>query len=43
MLALFTCPIFIIMAFVKAVVYEEFKRTDGTYNVKIKVYHQKKE
>ena len=30
------------MALVKAVVYEEFKRTDGTYNVKIKVYHQKK-
>lgn len=30
------------MALVKAVVYEEFKRTDGTYNVKIKVYHQKR-
>jgi len=30
------------MALVKAVVYEEFKKTDGTYNVKIKVYHQKR-
>ena len=28
------------MANVKAVVYEEFKRADGTYNVKIKVYHK---
>jgi integrase len=30
------------MALVKAVVYEEFKKTDGTYHVKIKVFHQKK-
>lgn len=29
------------MATVNAVVYEQFKRADGTYNVKIKVFHKK--
>lgn len=28
------------MAKVKAVIYEQFKQADGTYNVKIKVYHK---
>jgi hypothetical protein len=30
------------MATVNAVVYEHHKKTDGTYNVKIKIFHQKK-
>jgi len=30
------------MATVNAVVYEHHKRADGTYNVKIKIFHQKK-
>ncbi|MCC8409081.1 hypothetical protein LJ707_09075 [Mucilaginibacter sp. UR6-1] len=29
------------MATVNAVVYEQFKRADGTFNVQIKVFHQK--
>ena len=30
------------MATVNAVVYEHHKKADGTYNVKIKIFHQKK-
>jgi hypothetical protein len=29
------------MATVNAVVYEHHKKADGTYNVKIKIFHQK--